>query len=97
VIHLFSKPDCMQCTATKRELEKARIEFGLEYDVLDMGEHPGVLVMARALSKLDGRQGAPVVMTDEGEFWFGYQRDELKAYIAAEREKAAQQSEVSAA
>ena len=56
-IILYSKPHCVQCTATKRALDKA----GLAYETIDVSVDADALERIRAW----GFQQAPVVELDE--------------------------------
>lgn len=73
-ITVYSKPSCVQCTATYRAMDK----LGLEYEVVDLATDEQALLdlMAR------GYQAAPVVEAD-GEYWSGFRPDLIKA--AAQR------------
>lgn len=73
-ITLYTKPACVQCNATKRQLDKA----GLEYDVVDLMEDAEALEAVKAL----GYQQAPVVMAD-GDHWAGFRPDKIKALAAS--------------
>ena len=56
-ITLYSEPSCVQCTATKRVLDKA----GLTYDVIDVSVDDAALERIKSW----GYQQAPVVELDE--------------------------------
>lgn len=56
-ITLYSKPNCVQCTATKRALDKA----GLSYETIDVSVDDAALERIKAM----GFQQAPVVELDE--------------------------------
>lgn len=56
-IILYSKPSCVQCTATKRALEKA----GLIYETIDVAADEDALDRIKSW----GYQQAPVVELDE--------------------------------
>lgn len=76
-ITVYSKPHCVQCTATYRALDKA----GVPYEVVDVSVDAQALEEIKAL----GFQQAPVVAAF-GEYWAGFRPDRVKA--AAERYKA---------
>ena len=73
-ITVYSKPNCVQCDATKRALKKAN----LEYAEIDLMADAEALEAVKAL----GYQQAPVVMAG-GEHWSGFRPDLIKAYAAA--------------
>lgn len=84
-ITVYSKPSCVQCTATYRFLD-AR---GLEYTTVDVTENADALAFIKGL----GYQAAPVVYTshtrkyDTGdqvtdiEHWSGNQPDRIKSIV----------------
>jgi len=67
-VTVYTKPACVQCTATKRKLD----ELGVEYDTIDLLTTEGALEKVRAL----GFQQAPIVITDS-DSWSGYQPERL--------------------
>jgi glutaredoxin-like protein NrdH len=69
-ITVYSKPACVQCTATYRALDK----LGLDYEVVDLATDERALADMLAL----GHQQAPVVFAD-GEYWTGFRPDRIKA------------------
>lgn len=69
-IKVYSKPACVQCTATYRALDK----HGLEYEVVDLSLDDAALAEVMAL----GYQQAPVVI-DGDEHWAGFRPDKIKA------------------
>lgn len=72
-IKVFSKPACVQCTATYRALDK----YGLEYEVVDMAADEQALLEVLSL----GYQQAPVVFDDD-DHWSGFRPDKIKATAA---------------
>lgn len=81
-ITLYTKPACVQCTATKRLLDQR----GLEYTTVDVTEVPDALTFVKGL----GYQAAPVVYTtqpilddtaDIVEHWSGFNADKIKAIV----------------
>lgn len=69
-IRVYSKPDCVQCTATCRALDGA----GLEYTVVDL------LTDAAAMSYVIDELGylqAPVVVVDGHGHWSGFRPDSI--------------------
>lgn len=73
-ITVYSKPACVQCTATKKALDKA----GLEYELIDisMDDESRDYVMSL------GYLSAPVVVVD-GDHWCGYRPDRIKSLATA--------------
>ena len=67
-ITVYTKPSCVQCTATYRALDSK----GIEYDVLDLSADPAALEQVKALGYLQ----APVVITDE-DHWAGFRPDKI--------------------
>ena len=74
MITVYSKPNCVQCNATYRALNKQ----GLSYEVVDLTLDTEALQTVKAL----GYQQAPVVFTD-GDHWAGFRPDKIKALAAA--------------
>lgn len=72
-ITVYSKPSCVQCTATYRALDSK----GIEYEIFDVS----VDEKAReAVLKL-GYMQAPVVIAD-GEHWSGFRPDKIDELAA---------------
>ncbi|SIN84000.1 glutaredoxin-like protein NrdH [Vannielia litorea] len=65
-ITVYSKPACVQCTATTRALE-AR---GLPFDVIDLTEDDDAMQMVQGL----GYRQAPVVVAGD-DHWAGFRPD----------------------
>lgn len=65
-ITVFSKPACVQCTATTRALD-AR---GLTYDVIDLTQDEAAMERVTAL----GYRQAPVVIAGD-DHWAGFRPD----------------------
>ncbi|MDO5061342.1 MAG: glutaredoxin-like protein NrdH [Actinomycetaceae bacterium] len=68
-ITVYSKPQCVQCDATKRALKKQ----GLEFEVIDMSLDLEALEFVKGL----GYVQAPVVMAGD-QHWSGYRPDLIK-------------------
>lgn len=62
-ITVYSKPSCVQCTATYRALEKS----GIEYDSVDITQSPEALETVKGL----GYMAAPVVVAGDNH-WSGF-------------------------
>ncbi|KGF04629.1 MAG: glutaredoxin-like protein NrdH [Actinomyces urogenitalis] len=73
-ITVYSKPNCVQCNATYRALDKA----GLEYSTVDISVDVEALEQVKAL----GYTQAPVVMAG-GDHWSGFRPDKIKALASA--------------
>jgi glutaredoxin-like protein NrdH len=67
-ITVYSKPQCVQCNATYRALDK----YGLEYTVVDVTEDEAAYGMVMELGYLQ----APVVIAGETH-WSGYRPDRI--------------------
>ena len=74
MITLYTKPACVQCTATKRALDKA----GLEYDTVDISLDDEARDYVMAMGHLQ----APVIVAGD-ENWSGYRPDRIRALTAA--------------
>jgi glutaredoxin-like protein NrdH len=73
-ITLYTKPACVQCTATRKGLDKS----GVEYDVVDITEDPAARDYVMTLGYLQ----APVVIAGE-QHWAGFRPDAIKSLSAA--------------
>ncbi|RYV49442.1 glutaredoxin-like protein NrdH [Pengzhenrongella frigida] len=62
-ITVYSKPSCVQCTATYRSLDK----FDLDYTIVDIAADPAARDYVMSLGYLQ----APVVVVGD-EHWSGY-------------------------
>ena len=82
-ITVYSKPNCSQCDATYRKLDKA----GIEYTKVDFTKDPA----ATAFVMASGEMSAPVVVTAD-ETWGGFRDGKLSDFIA--KVAAAQANEV---
>ena len=69
MITLYTKPNCFQCEATKKELVKKGIEFKL----VDLTKDEIAFDKVSAL----GYRSAPVVYIEENNHWAGFQVDKL--------------------
>lgn len=78
-ITVYSKPQCVQCTATQRTLRSV----GADFTVVDLTEQPAAL---EYVTEDLGYTQAPVVVVEDGtgqDHWSGYRPDRLKAAAAA--------------
>ena len=73
-ITVYSKPNCVQCSATYRALDKA----GLVYRTVDVALDVEALEQVRAL----GYAQAPVVVAGE-DHWSGFRPDKIQALAVA--------------
>ena len=71
---VYTKPACVQCTATYRALDKA----GVAYRVVDITQDDEARAYVLALGYLQ----APVVVAD-GAHWCGFRPDRIKALQVA--------------
>jgi glutaredoxin-like protein NrdH len=69
-ITVYTKPSCVQCTATYRALDRA----GMDYDVVDLTTDPDAIATVKKLGHLQ----APVVIADE-DHWSGFRPDKIEA------------------
>ncbi|ATI40919.1 NrdH-redoxin [Pacificitalea manganoxidans] len=69
-ITVYSKPACVQCTATTRALS-AR---GLDFEVIDLTEDDAAMTRVQEL----GYRQAPVVMAGD-DHWAGFRPDKIGA------------------
>lgn len=74
MITLYTKPACVQCTATKRALDKA----GLEYNTVDISLDDEARDYVMAMGHLQ----APVIVAGD-ENWSGYRPDRIRALNTA--------------
>lgn len=69
MITVYSKPSCVQCTATYKALDK----HGLDYEVVDITTDPDARDYVMALGHLQ----APVVVAGD-EHWSGFRPGRIK-------------------
>ena len=67
-ITVYTKPSCVQCTATYRALDSK----GIEYEILDLSQDEAALEAVKELGYLQ----APVVVADD-EHWSGFRPDKI--------------------
>jgi glutaredoxin-like protein NrdH len=72
-ITVYSKPACVQCTATYRALDRKNIE----YEVFDVSTDEKALEAVKALGYLQ----APVVVAGE-DHWSGFRPDKIDELAA---------------
>ncbi|KQN47294.1 glutaredoxin-like protein NrdH [Rouxiella silvae] len=69
-IIIYSKPDCVQCNATYRAMDK----HGIDYQVVDLTQDAQALMQVRAL----GYQQVPVIVAGD-DHWSGFRPDKITA------------------
>lgn len=70
-IIVYTQPNCQQCRATFRMMDKK----GLQYTVVDVTEDKAAADYVKGLGHLQ----APVVVTSEGISWAGFDPDKIAA------------------
>jgi glutaredoxin-like protein NrdH len=75
-ITVYSKPACVQCTMTKKALEKK----GLAFHEVDVTENAAAL---EYIAEELGYSQAPVVVIDDENHWSGFQPQKIDAVAAA--------------
>lgn len=70
-VTVYTKPSCVQCTATYRALDSR----GISYEVRDLSEDAQALEEVKGMGYLQ----APVVVVD-GEHWSGFRPDRIAAF-----------------
>lgn len=68
-VTVYTKPSCVQCTATKRALTKA----GIAFDLVDITTDETARNYVISLGHLQ----APVVVTDD-DHWSGFRPEQIK-------------------
>lgn len=71
---VYTKDNCVQCDMTKRLMDK----IGVEYQTVDIIENPAELDRLIEM----GYKAAPVVVTENGESWAGFQPDKINSLAA---------------
>ncbi|OKL48521.1 NrdH-redoxin [Boudabousia liubingyangii] len=72
-ITVYSKPNCVQCTATYRALDKQ----GAQYQVVDLTQDDSAMEFVRSL----GHAQAPVVVAGDLN-WAGFRPDLIRKVVA---------------
>lgn len=70
MITVYSKPACVQCTATTREMDKK----GISYEYIDLTEDVTAMEKVKDL----GYMQAPVVIAGD-DHWAGFRPDKIEA------------------
>lgn len=71
-ITLYTKPNCVQCDATKRELDRK----GIAYQLVDLTTDAGALELVTGL----GYRQVPVIVAG-GDHWSGFRPDKIAALL----------------
>lgn len=69
-VTVYSKPACVQCTATYRALDR----LGVDYEIVDISEDADALDRVRGM----GYMQVPVVVAGESH-WAGFRPDMISA------------------
>lgn len=67
-VRIYTKPACVQCTATKRALKAADVE----YEEVDVTTNDAAL---EYVTEELGYSAAPVVVVDDHNHWSGFRPD----------------------
>lgn len=70
MITVYSKPSCVQCTATTREMDRK----GIEYQYVDLTEDSEAMQVVTNM----GYRQAPVVVAGD-DHWAGFRPDKISA------------------
>lgn len=73
-IVVYSKPRCVKCDWTYRQLDAK----GIPYRVVDLTEEPDALEYVKELGYLE----APVVVVDDQDHWSGFRPDHIERISA---------------
>lgn len=77
MITVFSKPGCVQCSATGRALTGKGLEEGRDWEYRDLTKPENAVALEWVMEDL-GYMQAPIVVVDEETHWSGFRPD----YIA---------------
>ena len=83
MISVFSKPGCVQCTATGRALTSRGWQEGRDWGYRDLTLPENAAALEWVMEDLGYRQ-APIVVVDDETHWSSF-RPDLIARIGAER------------
>jgi glutaredoxin-like protein NrdH len=73
-VTVYTKPDCPQCSMTKKQLDK----LGIDHDTVDVTTDPEAHAYVTGL----GYASAPVVVVNDGEaHWAGFKPDRLRGLV----------------
>ena len=74
MITIYSKPSCVQCAATTREMDRRQIK----YNYVDITEDAEAMDIVTNM----GYRQVPVVIADD-DHWAGFRPDKISALAAA--------------
>lgn len=74
MITIYSKPSCVQCVATTREMDRRQIK----YNYVDITEDAEAMDIVTNM----GYRQVPVVIADD-DHWAGFRPDKISALAAA--------------
>jgi glutaredoxin-like protein NrdH len=73
-VTVYTKPNCPQCSMTKKQLDK----LGIEHDTVDVTQDPDAHAYVSGL----GYSSAPVVVVNDGEsHWSGFRPEQLRGLV----------------
>ena len=73
-VTVYTQPNCVQCTMTKKQLDK----LGIEHKTVDVSSDPEAHAYVTGL----GYTAAPVVVVNDGEdHWAGFRPHRLKGLV----------------
>jgi glutaredoxin-like protein NrdH len=73
-ITVYTQPSCIQCTMTKKQLDK----LGIDHETVDVTQDPDAHAYVTGL----GYTAAPVVVVNDGEdHWAGFKPDRLRGLV----------------
>lgn len=75
---LYSKPGCVQCNSSERKLKKE----GIEYVKIDVTQDEDAYERVVSL----GYAQVPVLETEDGDHWSGFQPEKIEALKPADPE-----------
>nr|VTP03815.1 Glutaredoxin-like protein NrdH [Mycobacterium riyadhense] len=78
-VTIYTKPACVQCTATRKQFDKE----GISYSLVDISEDPAARDYVMSLGYLQ----APVVVAGD-QHWSGFRPDHIKALSNQEIQEA---------
>lgn len=74
MITVFSKPGCVQCTATGRALASKGLREGADWEYRDLSLPENAAALEWVMEDLGYRQ-APIVVVDDETHWSGFRPD----------------------
>lgn len=74
MIDVYSKPHCVQCTATLRALKSRGLTEGTDYTIYDLADEANAAALEWIMDDLGYRE-APIVVVSENHHWSGFRPD----------------------